>query len=214
LRESSAPRREADVHDWRHWSADRRTRIWLPASGERRTRSVGRRASVYACCDLAHRQPRPLTHSLAGITTQTSVSQSRQTNTVGVQRGQPCPGRQRCSSWHRCIPQPDHRICHVCHLTRAEKQNENLSYLAAATGQVRSTWTINEIIRYRVTWFEWTLEDSHKLKTLVVEVNFDTDPNTTDLRHWTKFETSSAVLWRTKRRWPWATSALLQRKPL
>jgi len=64
----------------------------------------------------------------------------------------------------------------------------------AATGQVRSTWTITEIIRYRVTWFEWTLQESHKLKTLVVEVNFDTDPNTTDLRHWTKFETSSAVL--------------------
>jgi hypothetical protein len=27
------------------------------------------------------------------------------------------------------------------------------------------------------TWFEWTLEDDHKLKTLVVEVKFDTDPN-------------------------------------
>jgi hypothetical protein len=27
------------------------------------------------------------------------------------------------------------------------------------------------------TWFEWTIEDDLKLKTLVVEVNFDTDPN-------------------------------------
>ena len=27
------------------------------------------------------------------------------------------------------------------------------------------------------TWFEWTIEETHKLKTLVVEVKFDTDPN-------------------------------------
>jgi hypothetical protein len=27
------------------------------------------------------------------------------------------------------------------------------------------------------TWFEWTIEDDHQLKTLVVEVKFDTDPN-------------------------------------
>jgi len=30
------------------------------------------------------------------------------------------------------------------------------------------------------TWFEWTIEDGHKLKTLVVEVKFDTDPNVAD----------------------------------
>jgi hypothetical protein len=27
------------------------------------------------------------------------------------------------------------------------------------------------------TWFEWTLNGSEQLKTLVVEVDFDTDPN-------------------------------------
>lgn len=30
------------------------------------------------------------------------------------------------------------------------------------------------------TWFEWTIEKDHKLKTLVVEVKFDTDPNLAD----------------------------------
>jgi hypothetical protein len=35
------------------------------------------------------------------------------------------------------------------------------------------------------TWFEWTLEGDKQTKTLVVEVSFDTDPNSTkfDLRH-------------------------------
>ncbi len=32
------------------------------------------------------------------------------------------------------------------------------------------------------TWFEWTLEDSALIKTLVVEVDFDTDPNTFQFR--------------------------------
>lgn len=27
------------------------------------------------------------------------------------------------------------------------------------------------------TWLEWTLEETNWLKTLVIEVNFDTDPN-------------------------------------
>jgi hypothetical protein len=27
------------------------------------------------------------------------------------------------------------------------------------------------------TWFEWTIEGSHQVKTLVVEVMFDTDPS-------------------------------------
>jgi hypothetical protein len=27
------------------------------------------------------------------------------------------------------------------------------------------------------TWFEWTIEGSHQVKTLVVEVIFDTDPS-------------------------------------
>jgi hypothetical protein len=32
------------------------------------------------------------------------------------------------------------------------------------------------------TWFEWTYEDGDLLKTLVVEVDFDTDPNSTEFR--------------------------------
>lgn len=32
------------------------------------------------------------------------------------------------------------------------------------------------------TWFEWTNEDGSWLKTLVVEVDFDTDPNAVGFR--------------------------------
>jgi hypothetical protein len=32
------------------------------------------------------------------------------------------------------------------------------------------------------TWLEWTYEESVWLKTLVVEVDFDTDPNAPDFR--------------------------------
>ena len=32
------------------------------------------------------------------------------------------------------------------------------------------------------TWFEWSLEQGNRLKTLVVEVNFDTDPNSSEFR--------------------------------
>jgi hypothetical protein len=32
------------------------------------------------------------------------------------------------------------------------------------------------------TWFEWTSRDSTMAKTLVVEVNFDTDPSNTSFR--------------------------------
>jgi hypothetical protein len=32
------------------------------------------------------------------------------------------------------------------------------------------------------TWFEWTVEDDTLLKTLVVEVDFDTDPNSPQCR--------------------------------
>lgn len=32
------------------------------------------------------------------------------------------------------------------------------------------------------TWFEWTFENSIQVKTLVVEVEFDTDPNSSDFR--------------------------------
>jgi hypothetical protein len=32
------------------------------------------------------------------------------------------------------------------------------------------------------TWFEWTLEDAGLVKTLVVEVDFDTDPNSPQFR--------------------------------
>lgn len=32
------------------------------------------------------------------------------------------------------------------------------------------------------TWFEWTFEDDALLKMLVVEVDFDTDPNSTEFR--------------------------------
>jgi hypothetical protein len=32
------------------------------------------------------------------------------------------------------------------------------------------------------TWFEWTAEDSTMVKTLVVEVSFDTDPNNESFR--------------------------------
>jgi hypothetical protein len=33
------------------------------------------------------------------------------------------------------------------------------------------------------TWFEWTLEGGDLVKSLVVEVNFDTDPNSPNYRH-------------------------------
>jgi hypothetical protein len=49
-----------------------------------------------------------------------------------------------------------------------------------------------------MTWFEWTLEDDHKLKTLVVEVKFDTDPTSTRPL-WMKFERSSATHCRRRR---------------
>jgi hypothetical protein len=32
------------------------------------------------------------------------------------------------------------------------------------------------------TWFEWSLEGPERLKTLVVEVEFDTDPNSSQFR--------------------------------
>jgi hypothetical protein len=32
------------------------------------------------------------------------------------------------------------------------------------------------------TWFEWSLEDDVLVKTLVVEVDFDTDPNSPEFR--------------------------------
>ena len=32
------------------------------------------------------------------------------------------------------------------------------------------------------TWFEWTLENDSWLKTLVVEIDFDTDPNSPGFR--------------------------------
>ena len=46
------------------------------------------------------------------------------------------------------------------------------------------------IVRYHVeridgvsrTWFEWTIEEEAMAKTLVVEVDFDTDPNSSDFR--------------------------------
>ena len=47
------------------------------------------------------------------------------------------------------------------------------------------------IIRQRIsqiqdvsrTWFEWRLENSELVKTLVVEVEFDTDPNSPKYKH-------------------------------
>ena len=34
-----------------------------------------------------------------------------------------------------------------------------------------------EVLR---TWFEWELDGNERLKTLIVEVDFDTDPNSPD----------------------------------
>jgi hypothetical protein len=55
---------------------------------------------------------------------------------------------------------------------------------------MRSSRTDIAVVRQHVarisgvsqTWFEWTYEDSNWLKTLVVEVDFDTDPNSTEFR--------------------------------
>jgi hypothetical protein len=32
------------------------------------------------------------------------------------------------------------------------------------------------------TWFEWSLEEGNQVKTLVVEVSFDTDPNSPEFK--------------------------------
>jgi hypothetical protein len=41
---------------------------------------------------------------------------------------------------------------------------------------------IQKIAGVTRTWFEWTWEDSTWVKTLVVEVEFDTDPNEYEFR--------------------------------
>ena len=41
---------------------------------------------------------------------------------------------------------------------------------------------IEKIAGVTRTWFEWTWEDSTWVKTLVVEVEFDTDPNEYEFR--------------------------------
>jgi hypothetical protein len=42
---------------------------------------------------------------------------------------------------------------------------------------------IEKIAGVSRTWFEWSLENSTWSKTLVVEVEFDTDPNTSGLQN-------------------------------
>ena len=43
-------------------------------------------------------------------------------------------------------------------------------------------WHVSRIRSVTSTWFEWELDDSGMAKTLVVEVDFDTDPNSPAFR--------------------------------
>jgi hypothetical protein len=47
--------------------------------------------------------------------------------------------------------------------------------MAAAVALVRQA--LAELPQVSDTWFEWTFDGTRQLKTLVIEVNFDTDPS-------------------------------------
>jgi hypothetical protein len=75
----------------------------------------------------------------------------------------------------------------LCLLGEAVRRRGTLAHQQAAfldckTSADRHTPAGGTAAMQRWTWFEWSLEESTLLKTLVVEVEFDTDPNNPQCR--------------------------------